>query len=184
MTRVSALHRTFVVVASLDIVFSLECCFTTCSRAHATCSRRSTSNEKLPAATPPLRKPRFLSALTFSNLTMPTFVLPQVAQLSKNGRLDDSGTRFCRACFGYWQWQWQGLQKLFAALTGISLLQKASSFEKQWSSSLSASPPAAGLLLGDCPLPQQQGASSIWAEIGDLSGVCAGPLCSCASAAP
>ncbi|CAE7029094.1 CUL1, partial [Symbiodinium sp. CCMP2456] len=50
----------------------------------------------------------FLSALTFSNLTMPTLVLPQVAQLSKNG-----------------------LQKLFAALTGISLLQKASSFEKQ-----------------------------------------------------
>jgi len=45
----------------------------------------------------------FLSALTFSNLTMPTFVLPQVAQLSKNG-----------------------LQKLFAALTGISLLQKVS----------------------------------------------------------
>ncbi|CAE7399613.1 unnamed protein product [Symbiodinium pilosum] len=45
----------------------------------------------------------FLSALTFSNLTMPTLVLPQVAQLSKNG-----------------------LQKLFAALTGISLLQKVS----------------------------------------------------------
>ncbi|CAE6967962.1 unnamed protein product [Symbiodinium natans] len=45
----------------------------------------------------------FLSALTFSNLTMPTFVLPQVAQLSKSG-----------------------LQKLFAALTGISLLQKVS----------------------------------------------------------
>ena len=32
---------------------------------------------------------RFLSALTFSNLTMPTLVLPQVAQLSKNGHLDD-----------------------------------------------------------------------------------------------
>ena len=30
---------------------------------------------------------RFLSALTFSNLTMPTFVLPQVAALSKTGRL-------------------------------------------------------------------------------------------------
>ncbi|CAK9113970.1 unnamed protein product [Durusdinium trenchii] len=45
----------------------------------------------------------FLSALTFSNLTMPTFVLPQVAQLTKNG-----------------------LQKLFFALTGISLLQKVS----------------------------------------------------------
>ncbi|CAE6919191.1 unnamed protein product [Symbiodinium natans] len=45
----------------------------------------------------------FLSALTFSNLTMPTLVLPQVAQLSKNG-----------------------LQKLFVALTGISLLQKVS----------------------------------------------------------
>ena len=30
---------------------------------------------------------RFLSALTFSNLTMPTFVLPQVAQLSKSGNL-------------------------------------------------------------------------------------------------
>ena len=45
----------------------------------------------------------FLSALTFSNLTMPTFVLPQVAQLTKGG-----------------------LQKLFMALTGISLLQKVS----------------------------------------------------------
>jgi len=45
----------------------------------------------------------FLSALTFSNLTMPTFVLPQVAQLSKGG-----------------------LNKLFYALTGISLLQKVS----------------------------------------------------------
>ena len=31
---------------------------------------------------------RFLSALTFSNLTMPTLVLPQVAQLSKNGPSD------------------------------------------------------------------------------------------------
>ena len=30
---------------------------------------------------------RFLSALTFSNVTMPTFVLPQVAALSKNGFL-------------------------------------------------------------------------------------------------
>ncbi|CAJ1351543.1 unnamed protein product [Effrenium voratum] len=45
----------------------------------------------------------FLSALTFSNLTMPTFVLPQVAALSKTG-----------------------LHKLFLALTGVSLLQKVS----------------------------------------------------------
>eukprot|EP00490_Sorites_sp_Unknown_P029498 CAMPEP_0114655208 /NCGR_PEP_ID=MMETSP0191-20121206/10962_1 /TAXON_ID=126664 /ORGANISM="Sorites sp." /LENGTH=433 /DNA_ID=CAMNT_0001870889 /DNA_START=33 /DNA_END=1334 /DNA_ORIENTATION=- len=45
----------------------------------------------------------FLSALTFSNLTMPTFVLPQVAKLTKGG-----------------------LQKLFLALTGMSLLQKVS----------------------------------------------------------
>ena len=63
----------------------LHACADTCKRA---CRRFSTC-EKLPAATPPLREPRFLSALTFSNLTMPTFVLPQVAQLSKNGRLDD-----------------------------------------------------------------------------------------------
>ena len=45
----------------------------------------------------------FLSALTFSNLTMPTLVLPQVANLTKNG-----------------------LQKLLAALWGVSLLQKVS----------------------------------------------------------
>ena len=63
----------------------LHACADTCKGA---CHRFSTC-EKLPAATPPLRKPRFLSALTFSNLTMPTFVLPQVAQLSKNGHLDD-----------------------------------------------------------------------------------------------
>jgi len=45
----------------------------------------------------------FLSALTFSNLTMPTLVLPNVANLSK-----------------------KGLQKLLAALWGVSLLQKVS----------------------------------------------------------
>merc|ERR1712127_346002 len=45
----------------------------------------------------------FLSALTFSNLTMPTLVLPQVASLSR-----------------------RGVQKLFAGLTAISLLQKVS----------------------------------------------------------
>eukprot|EP00440_Ansanella_granifera_P018311 gb/GFBE01019883.1/.p1 GENE.gb/GFBE01019883.1/~~gb/GFBE01019883.1/.p1 ORF type:complete len:450 (+),score=97.02 gb/GFBE01019883.1/:1-1350(+) len=45
----------------------------------------------------------FLSALTFSNLMMPTAILPQVAQLSKNG-----------------------LKKLFYSLTAISLLQKVS----------------------------------------------------------
>ena len=45
----------------------------------------------------------FLSALTFSNLTMPTLVLPSVANLTKNG-----------------------LQKLLAALWGVSLLQKVS----------------------------------------------------------
>lgn len=45
----------------------------------------------------------FLSALTFSNLTMPTLVLPQVAQLSKSG-----------------------LRRLFASLTAVSLLQKVS----------------------------------------------------------
>ena len=61
---------------------------------------------------------------------MPTFVLPQVAQLSKNGPLDDFGTRiFAGRVLGVGNGsigQWQGLQKLFAALTGISLLQKAS----------------------------------------------------------
>ncbi|CAJ1397552.1 unnamed protein product [Effrenium voratum] len=45
----------------------------------------------------------FLSALTFSNLTMPTLVLPNVANLTKNG-----------------------LQKLLGALWGLSLLQKVS----------------------------------------------------------
>eukprot|EP00930_Biecheleria_cincta_P001150 TRINITY_DN102311_c0_g1_i1.p1 TRINITY_DN102311_c0_g1~~TRINITY_DN102311_c0_g1_i1.p1 ORF type:complete len:461 (-),score=77.53 TRINITY_DN102311_c0_g1_i1:328-1710(-) len=45
----------------------------------------------------------FLSALTFSNITMPTLVLPQVAQLSK-----------------------VGLKRLFTALTTISILQKVS----------------------------------------------------------
>lgn len=45
----------------------------------------------------------FLSALTFSNLTMPTFVLPQVAHLSKNG-----------------------LRKLMGGLTAMSVLQKLS----------------------------------------------------------
>eukprot|EP00931_Biecheleriopsis_adriatica_P087769 TRINITY_DN62196_c0_g1_i1.p1 TRINITY_DN62196_c0_g1~~TRINITY_DN62196_c0_g1_i1.p1 ORF type:complete len:478 (-),score=107.93 TRINITY_DN62196_c0_g1_i1:270-1643(-) len=43
----------------------------------------------------------FLSALTFSNSMMPTIILPRVAELSKNG-----------------------LQKLFYALTAMSLLQK------------------------------------------------------------
>eukprot|EP00928_Gymnodinium_smaydae_P033362 TRINITY_DN2391_c0_g1_i1.p1 TRINITY_DN2391_c0_g1~~TRINITY_DN2391_c0_g1_i1.p1 ORF type:complete len:437 (-),score=90.51 TRINITY_DN2391_c0_g1_i1:109-1419(-) len=43
----------------------------------------------------------FLSALSFSNLTMPTLVLPRVAELSKNG-----------------------LRKLFGALTAVSVLQK------------------------------------------------------------
>eukprot|EP00440_Ansanella_granifera_P064607 gb/GFBE01070047.1/.p1 GENE.gb/GFBE01070047.1/~~gb/GFBE01070047.1/.p1 ORF type:complete len:446 (+),score=119.90 gb/GFBE01070047.1/:1-1338(+) len=43
----------------------------------------------------------FLSALTFSNLMMPTMVLPRVAELSKGG-----------------------LKKLFYALTAVSLLQK------------------------------------------------------------
>eukprot|EP00928_Gymnodinium_smaydae_P014413 TRINITY_DN15275_c0_g1_i3.p1 TRINITY_DN15275_c0_g1~~TRINITY_DN15275_c0_g1_i3.p1 ORF type:complete len:457 (+),score=59.94 TRINITY_DN15275_c0_g1_i3:63-1373(+) len=45
----------------------------------------------------------FLSALSFSNLTMPTLVLPRVAELSKNG-----------------------LRKLFGALTAVSVLQKIS----------------------------------------------------------
>jgi len=43
----------------------------------------------------------FLSALTFSNLAMPTAILPQVAKLSKDG-----------------------LRKLFAGLTAVSFLQK------------------------------------------------------------
>jgi len=50
----------------------------------------------------------FLSALTFANFTMPTIVLPPVAALSKNG-----------------------LRKLFAGLTGISLLQKLS-YSQSW----------------------------------------------------
>merc|ERR1712127_992788 len=45
----------------------------------------------------------FLSALTFSNLMMPTLVLPHVANLSKDG-----------------------LHKLFCGLTAVSLLQKIS----------------------------------------------------------
>jgi len=45
----------------------------------------------------------FLSALTFSNLTMPTLVLPRVAEMSK-----------------------AGLRKLLCALTAVSVLQKIS----------------------------------------------------------
>jgi len=45
----------------------------------------------------------FLSALTFSNLTMPTLVLPRVAELSK-----------------------AGLRRLFCGLTAVSVLQKIS----------------------------------------------------------
>ncbi|CAE7235267.1 unnamed protein product [Symbiodinium sp. CCMP2592] len=50
----------------------------------------------------------FLSALTFANLTMPTFVLPQVSRLSKDG-----------------------LSKLYAGLCAVSLLQKLS-YSQAW----------------------------------------------------
>eukprot|EP00437_Effrenium_voratum_P011809 CAMPEP_0181446268 /NCGR_PEP_ID=MMETSP1110-20121109/26016_1 /TAXON_ID=174948 /ORGANISM="Symbiodinium sp., Strain CCMP421" /LENGTH=440 /DNA_ID=CAMNT_0023570339 /DNA_START=77 /DNA_END=1399 /DNA_ORIENTATION=+ len=50
----------------------------------------------------------FLSSLTFANVTLPTFVLPQVASLSKDG-----------------------LNKLMAALFGMSLLQKLS-YSQAW----------------------------------------------------
>ena len=73
---------------------------------------------------------RFLSALTFSNLTMPTLVLSQVAQLSKNGPSDHLPPKI--GSLASWilgdECRCQGLQKLFAALTGISLLQKACGF--------------------------------------------------------
>jgi len=50
----------------------------------------------------------FLSALTFANGTLPTMILPQVARLSKDG-----------------------LRKLFAGLTAISVLQKVS-YSQAW----------------------------------------------------